>query len=267
MSACDVPALDARSSSLDVPGIDDGASEVFAGDIADQLKHVALPQYERASAVATRNARAAANRGSAVHAHGGRAVRASRPVRLASGPWSSQDCTRVPIAPSPKFGVPRFPFTGWPEQIVDPRLGYIWFVAPNVCINQAHVRRADVAAAEAVHDWIDRALAAEPKAIANAGGLIVLHDWRTLDGYDGEARRVFVERMRSRPKGYLKTAYAIIPSTPLFRMAIQAANLAAALGAGGRIELATDPEPILRRLAVSPPREGTPFPGAPPAIR
>jgi hypothetical protein len=159
------------------------------------------------------------------------------------------------------FGPPRSPFNGWPVQGVDPRFGYLWFVEPNVFINQAHVRHADVAAANAVHDWIDRALAARGETIARAGGLVAVHDWRALEGYDGDARRAFIARMRSRPPGYLKAAYAVIPNTPLFRMAVQAANLASALGVGGNVELASDPRPILDRLGVAAPQAKTPFPG------
>lgn len=166
-----------------------------------------------------------------------------------------------PAFPPTSFGPPRHPFVGWPVQAVDPRLGYLWFVAPNVFINQAHVRRADAAAADAVHDWVDRALATNGEAIAAAGGLIAVHDWRALEGYDADARRIFLERMRLRRPGYLKAAYAIVPSTPLFRMAIQATNLAAALGIGGKIELASDPLAVLERLGVVAPRPGTPFPG------
>jgi hypothetical protein len=146
-------------------------------------------------------------------------------------------------------------------QGVDPRLGYMWFVEPNVFINQAQVTHADAPAAVAVHHWIDRALAAKRDTIAAAGGLVIMHDWRALKGYDSEARRVFLDRMRSRPAGYLKAAYAIVPPTPFFRMAIQAANLVAALRGGGRVEVATDPAPILARLGVLPPPAHVPFPG------
>ncbi len=145
--------------------------------------------------------------------------------------------------------------------MIDPRLGYVWFAEPNVFVNQAHVVRADEAAANAVHDWVDRALAARGETISRAGGLVVVHDWRALEAYDASARRVFIQRMRARAPGYLKAAYAIVPSTPLFRMAIQAANLAAAIGIGGTIELASDPRAILDRLGIAPPAAGSPFPG------
>jgi hypothetical protein len=139
----------------------------------------------------------------------------------------------------------------------------MWFVEPNVFINQAQVTHADVGAAVAVHHWIDRALAARRDTIADAGGLVIMHDWRLLEGYDSDARRVFLDRMRTRPTGYLKAAYAVVPPTPFFRMAIQAANLVAALRGGGRVEVAIDPGPILARLGIVPPPAGTPFPGQP----
>jgi len=166
-------------------------------------------------------------------------------------------------APSaaPRFAPPRFPFTGWPVQVTDARLGYLWHVAPNFFLNQTQIRHADANAANALHDWIDRLLAARRDEIAGAGGLVILHDWRSLEGYERDARRVFQARMRARPAGYLKTGYTIVPSTPLFRMAIEAAGLAAVLGSGGRVELGTDPEPILRRLRIAPPSAGMAFPG------
>lgn len=168
---------------------------------------------------------------------------------------------REPAPPSPaRFGPPRYPLTGWPIQIVEPRVGYVWFVEPNVFVNQTHVARADAATANAVHDWIDEALAARAAEVAAAGGLVILHDWRSLEGYDVEARRVFLDRMRARPPGYLKAAHAFVRPTPLFRMAIQAANLVAALGGGGKVALGLDPDPVLARLGIVAPRAGTPYP-------
>lgn len=165
------------------------------------------------------------------------------------------------MPPPNPFGAPRFPFTGWPTQIAHPDIGYVWFVAPCFFLDQAHLTQATVASAHALHDLIDRALAARRADIEAAGGLVCIHDWRALRGYDAPARRAYQERMRARPKGYLKTAYTIVPSTPLFRMAIEAGGLAAQLGSGGRILLATDPAPILAKLGIAPPAPGEPFPG------
>lgn len=162
---------------------------------------------------------------------------------------------------SHSFGSPKPPFTGWPVQLADPRLGYLWFVAPNVLVSQAHITHASVDAAHALHDWIDRVHSERRADIDRAGGLVCVHDWRLLSGYEAGARRVYQERMRARPKGYLKAAYTIVPSTPLLRMAVEAGNLAAQLGSGGRVLLATDPVSVLAKLDLRAPLASDRFPG------
>lgn len=161
------------------------------------------------------------------------------------------------------FGPPRPPFAGWPVQVVDARIGYVWFVAPNVFVSQAHVRHASVECAHAIHDWIDRVHAARRAEIDDAGGLACLHDWSALEGYDAAARRAYQERMRSRPRGYLKLAYTVVPaSSPLLRMAVEAGNLAAQIGSGGRIMLATDAASALAKLRIHAPAASERFPGS-----
>ncbi len=159
------------------------------------------------------------------------------------------------------FGPPTPPFAEWHVQGVDPRIGYLWYVAPNFFVDQAHVTHGTLDAANALHDWIDRLHAARRAEIEAAGGLIAVHDWRALRGYDAPARRVYQERMRARPRGYLQAAYVIVPSRPLLRMAVEAGNLAAQVGSGGRVALAADPKDVLAKLAITKPPPGEPFPG------
>jgi hypothetical protein len=146
-------------------------------------------------------------------------------------------------------------------QLIDARIGYLWFVAPNVLVDQAHVRHGTVETAHALHDWIDRLQAARRADIDAAGGLVAVHDWRSLRGYDAPARRAYQDRMRARPKGYLQAAYVVVPSTPLLRMAVEAGNLAAQIGSGGRVALAADPSELLARLGVQRPASTASFPG------
>jgi hypothetical protein len=68
--------------------------------------------------------------------------------------------------------------------------------------------------------------------------------------------------MRSRPRGYLKLAYTVVPaSSPLLRMAVEAGNLAAQIGSGGRIMLATDAASALAKLRIHAPATSERFPG------
>lgn len=150
------------------------------------------------------------------------------------------------------------PFDRWPEQLADPRFGRAWFCRPAVFVNQLHVDHATAETVSALHDAIDAVLHRRRAEIAEAGGIVMIHDWRRLQGYSPEARRVYLERMRARAPGYLKVAVAIVPDTPLLRMAVQTANVLMALRIGGTLELATDPEPVLQRYGVR-----TPLPGWP----
>ena len=150
------------------------------------------------------------------------------------------------------------PFDRWPEQLVDSRFGRAWFCRPAVFVNQLQVEQATVETVNALHDAIDTVLARRRAEIAAAGGIIMIHDWRELRGYTPDARKVYLDRMRSREPGYLKVAVAVVPDTPFLRMAIQTANILMALRIGGSLELTLDPDAVLRRYDVA-----TPLPGWP----
>lgn len=148
------------------------------------------------------------------------------------------------------------PFDRWPEQLKDPRFGRAWFCRPAVFVNQLQVEQATVETVTALHDAIDAVLENHREEIAAAGGIIMIHDWRRLHGYTSEARKVYLDRMRSREPGYLKLAIAIVRDTPFLRMALQTANILMAMRIGGKLELAMDPDVVLKRHAVE-----TPLPG------
>lgn len=152
--------------------------------------------------------------------------------------------------------VPRAPFDRWPIQHHAEGIGFAWYTSPATFVNQLLVSRGTVEAASWVHDVIDRVLETEREDIERHGGLLILHDWRALDGYDAEARRVFIARMRRRKPGYLRRAVAVVRDTPLLRMAIQTANLAMALHVGGKLEMRIDPLPALAKYGIEPPRAG-----------
>jgi hypothetical protein len=132
-------------------------------------------------------------------------------------------------------------------------IGYAWYTAPATFVNQLTATHGTIAAATWLHDRIDEVLERERAEVDRAGGLLIVHDWRVLTGYDTDARRVFLERMRRRRRGYLRHAVAVVPPTPLLRMAAQTVNLAMALHSGGKLELATDPAPALAKLGVRAP--------------
>jgi hypothetical protein len=149
---------------------------------------------------------------------------------------------------------PAPPFKTWPIQVADPRFGYLWKTAPNIVITQASFPEVSEAVVGAFHDALDAVIQAEAKAIAEHGGLVMIHDWRALRGYDTAARRLFMARMKTRAPGYLKVAVVVVPDTPLLRMAVQTAELLLATGLGGSLRLVSDVEAALREYKVQRPR-------------
>lgn len=148
---------------------------------------------------------------------------------------------------------PYLPFRFWPIQLADPRFGYMWFTEPCVLINQVCVPRATTELVSALHDGIDRVIEREAEAIERHHGIVMIHDWRRLQGYDTAARREYLARMRRRKGGYLRQAVAVLPSTPLIKMAVQTADLVMALGVGGKLTFANDIDKVLERFDVKRP--------------
>lgn len=154
------------------------------------------------------------------------------------------------------IGPPRAPFDQWPVQLREERLGYVWYAPPATFVNQLLVSHGTAEVANRLHDLIDHVLEREAEDIRRNGGLLIVHDWRLMTGYDKDARRAFLDRMRQREPGYLRGAVAVVPDTPLLRMAVQTANLVMAFRTGGELEMATDPRPALEKHGVEAPVAG-----------
>lgn len=157
---------------------------------------------------------------------------------------------------------PRAPFDRWPAHRLLGEFGHAWWAEPAVLVFQSAVPHADVAGAIALQDLIDDVRAAAAPAIARAGGLVCIHDFRSLQTHDSAARAKFVERMRRRPKGYLRAAVVVLETqNRILRLAIETANLVAATFTGGRVEVVSTPLDAIARAGARPGPPGTRFPG------
>lgn len=165
--------------------------------------------------------------------------------------------------PPPGGGAPaaRVPFDLWPVQRFDPVFGFVWYTAPAALISQTTVPHITLAAVRTLQDHIDRAIEHRRVENAQAGGLLIIHDWRIVKGYDQDARREFFARMRGRPRAYMRHAVTCVSLSPILRMAVEAGNLVATLVSGAKSEVASDPAPVLRQWGVVPPAPGARFPG------
>lgn len=137
--------------------------------------------------------------------------------------------------PEPSLGLGRIPapappFDRWPVHAYHPAYGYCWFSRESAAIiTQAHIKRADFAAAKVFADWIDRAVRHEVGAWTASKGLLLLHDWRSVGRYDSDARTHVIERQRKRPNGYARRVCCVVDPTPLWRMALTVSDLTLAL--------------------------------------
>ena len=153
---------------------------------------------------------------------------------------------------------PLSPFHSWPVQHVDPRYGYVWYLGEGLIVSHITVAHGTEAAAHAYHDFENAVLHDRAAELAVYGGIFVIHDWRTMETYEAGARRVWQERMRGHPKGYLRgSVVCLVRASALLKMAVQAANLVASVSHAAKVELSTDIDAALRahgpRTLVRPP--------------
>lgn len=157
--------------------------------------------------------------------------------------------------------LPAAPLDRWPLQLHVADFGYFWFGQPAVLVDQTLHAHATERDATLIHDVVDQVLVDRKEEVEAAGGLFVVHDWRSLETYGGDARRTFMARMRRRKPGYLRGAVAVLPkaASPLLRMALEGANLFAAVALHRRIQVAHDITQVLKAHGVTPPPIGQPL--------
>lgn len=148
---------------------------------------------------------------------------------------------------------PRIPFADWPLHLFDERFGYAWYTEPSVLVIQTIHPEGTVPVAESLHDAIDDVLQRRWGAIAASGGLLIIHDWRTMQAYTSEARVAFLARMKRRERKYLRQVVVLIQDRPLLRMAAQTANLVMALSSGGTLRIATEATGLLAEYGIQRP--------------
>lgn len=135
-------------------------------------------------------------------------------------------------------------------------MGHAWYVASvGAFVSQTQVSRATVRGALTLSGWVDTCLAMDRARLAELGGLLIFHDFRSLDTYEAEARLAMTERIKARPRGYARQTVLLIQATPLMKMAMQVANVAMAVTGGKGMRMIHDVEaakPFLRGLQNEP---------------
>ena len=153
---------------------------------------------------------------------------------------------------------PRPPYDDWPVQIVAPPFGFGWYLpAVGVLVTQSTATDGTVAVVDALNDMLDRVFAEREAEYARFGGLVLLHDFRSVRRYESAARQHFADRLRSRAERFKpRRVLVALPESPLFKMAVQTVNLIQALipGYQARTEMVTNLEKVLAELEIERPR-------------
>ena len=151
------------------------------------------------------------------------------------------------------MGGTRPPFASWRMHFFNPAFGFAWYMAPDTLVTQSTPAAADLAAAKVMTSLGDRIVKHDLEAVRAAGGLRIVHDWRSFRSYKADAREWLFQAMRSWPKGAVREMHVAIPDTPLWHMAVSAGNLLYALAGIPAPITAANIDVLLRRTRLRPP--------------
>ena len=156
---------------------------------------------------------------------------------------------------------PRNPLHDWPVQVATAGF-YAWYAEPCAFVCQTVVDRGTRRDAEEITRLVDVVIDERGEDVKRAGGLLILHDWRTMKGYDADARAYMMDRVRSHTRGRVREIVIVIEMSPLFQLALGAANAFFVLATGKNLRTANAVAPELIRYGIKKPLDGTRFPGA-----
>jgi hypothetical protein len=128
---------------------------------------------------------------------------------------------------------PRAPLARWPLQLVMEESGvFAWYSNPATLINQVYVPHVK---AEGFRQWallVDGLMEVKAKEIAEAGGLLIINDWREIRTFDAGMSTFFSERAKKVRPGTLRGSLVAMQTLPLLKMGFQTVSLHAMLNPG-----------------------------------
>jgi hypothetical protein len=155
---------------------------------------------------------------------------------------------------------PLAPFGEWPVQVETDHF-FFWYVKPCAFVSQAKAKHGTLTMAREVTDHIQKIFIACAADVHTAGGLLIIHDFRSFESADQDARDHINKRTRERAKGLVRGGATAISLNPVLRIAVRAAGTIAALSKGHVIEVVSEPSGALKKHEVERPPPGSRFPG------
>jgi hypothetical protein len=155
---------------------------------------------------------------------------------------------------------PRAPFADWPIQRETPH-GYVWYTDPGVMITQAHITHADLASVLPMSEDTETLFQLKRDELAKLGGLLIIHDWRTVKSYDSDTRKHLIKRVQDRQRGLVRGVIIAVSLNPFLRAAVQVASAIMSATTGARLQMVDSLSPALIENRVQVPAPSARFPG------
>lgn len=151
------------------------------------------------------------------------------------------------------FSTPNAPFDRWRKYAFVNDLGYCWWLPEKgALVVQTSITHGDMRGSEALQDYLDKLLARESEVIAQFGGLAIVHDWRSVQTFDSGAAAHTVQRIRERPRNYLRSLALIITAENSFvQVSLQMASSIFAFKMSKKIVFTKDPRAALQSAGLS----------------
>jgi hypothetical protein len=139
--------------------------------------------------------------------------------------------------------------------------GYIWYSDPGVFVTQAHMEHAKLEHVVPMSEYMDSLFVLKRTELGELGGLLIVHDWRTVKSYDTETRKFLITRLQERKRGLVRGVIIAVSMNPFLRMAVQVASAIMSASAGGRLQMVESLTPALIEHGVRAPSASARFPG------
>lgn len=157
---------------------------------------------------------------------------------------------------------PLDPFNHWPIQLRDD-VGrfYLWYIEPNVIVSQMQRAELDLLTTQRFVRRIDAAREAARTEIRGAGGLIAIHDWRSIERVAPAARSFLWAASRKFTPGDIREVHTAVGLSPFARLIVETYNVLISQLVSSPVYLQPDINTPLRRHRIVAPRATARFPG------
>ena len=147
---------------------------------------------------------------------------------------------------------PTEPFADWPIQVKDERCGfYLWYLGDGMFATQQKVETLELLPTQRLTRLIDEARAVEAETLRRLGGMVVFHDYRTVQVFERRARSFQQIAWKKLGAEDVRAAYVALGGNPFIRLVGQTFNLLSSRLTGKQMHILDSLDDPLRSWSVT----------------